>query len=262
MLRAVCHAHSLPLALTWIPCCYLKGIDNETMSALNKEDHSSSSDKLVLCIEESACYINDRKMEGFVHACVEHHLEEGQGTAGKAIQSNQPFFYPDVKAYDVGEYPLVQHARKYNLNAAVAIRLRSTFTNDDDYILEFFLPVNMRGSSEQQLLLDNLSGTMQRICKSLRTVTDAELSGISGSLVNLENGKVREFLPISGRNSQIGLMDVDKDSVSKISLKACNLRNNGIETTCNQVSCGCIYYSLILTIKLCYLATFQMACLC
>lgn len=262
MLRAVCHAHSLPLALTWIPCCYLKGIDNETMSALNKEDHSSSSDKLVLCIEESACYINDRKMEGFVHACVEHHLEEGQGTAGKAIQSNQPFFYPDVKAYDVGEYPLVQHARKYNLTAAVAIRLRSTFTNDDDYILEFFLPVNMRGSSEQQLLLDNLSGTMQRICKSLRTVTDAELSGISRSLVNLENGKVREFLPISGRNSQIGLMDVDKDSVSKISLKACNLRNNGIETTCNQVLCGCIYYSLILTIKLCYLATFQMACLC
>ncbi|KAI9082011.1 hypothetical protein K1719_036273 [Acacia pycnantha] len=233
VLRAVCHAHSLPLALTWIPCCYLKGIGNESMRVLIKEGHSSSSGKYVLCIEESACYVNDRKMEGFVHACVEHHLEKGQGTAGKAIQSNQPFFYPDVKVYDVGEYPLVQHARKYNLNTAVAIRLRSTFTNDDDYILEFFLPVDMRGSSEQQLLLDNLSGTMQRICKSLRTVTDAELSGISGSLVN-QNEKVRDFSPISRKNSQMELMDGGNDSVSKISFKACNLRNNGIEAAYNQ----------------------------
>ncbi|XP_054812354.1 protein NLP9-like [Prosopis cineraria] len=234
VLRAVCHAHSMPLALTWIPCCYLKGIGNETVRVRIKEGHSSFSDKCVLCIEESACYVNDRLMEGFIHACIEHHLEEGQGTAGKAIMSNQPFFYPDVKAYDVGEYPLVQHARKYNLNAAVAIRLRSTFTNDDDYILEFFLPVNMRGSSEQQLLLDNLSGTMQRICKSLRTVTDAELSGTSGSLVNLQNEKVRDLLPLSRRNTQIELMDGDKDSVSKISSKDCNLRNNGIEAAYNQ----------------------------
>jgi hypothetical protein len=27
-------------------------------------------------------------MESFVHACLEHHLEEGQGVAGKALQSN------------------------------------------------------------------------------------------------------------------------------------------------------------------------------
>ncbi|KAJ8774743.1 hypothetical protein K2173_017189 [Erythroxylum novogranatense] len=162
VLRAVCEAHRLPLALTWIPRNY-------------SESHSNG--KCVLCIEATACYVNNKEMEGFVHACAERYIKEGQGTAGKAVQSNHPFFFPDVKSYDITEYPLVQHARKYGLNAAVAIRLRSTYTTDDDYILEFFLPVNVKGSTEQQLLLNNLSGTMQRICKSLRTVSDAELVG-------------------------------------------------------------------------------------
>ncbi|KAF2321985.1 hypothetical protein GH714_005193 [Hevea brasiliensis] len=124
VLRAVCHAHSLPLALTWIPCNYMEEAVDEIIKVRVRE---------------------------------EHYIEEGQGIAGKALQSNHPFFFPDVKAYDIIEYPLVHHARKYGLNAAVAIRLRSTYTGDDDYILEFFLPVNMKGSSEQQLLLNNLS---------------------------------------------------------------------------------------------------------
>ncbi|KAI4334626.1 hypothetical protein L6164_019291 [Bauhinia variegata] len=230
VLRAVCHAHRLPLALTWIPCCYTEGIGNEIRGIRIREDNTNSSEKGVLCIEESACYITDRLMEGFVHACVEHHLEEGQGIAGKALKSNHPFFYHDVKTYDITEYPLVHHARKYNLNAAVAIRLRSTFTKDDDYILEFFLPVNMRGSSEQQLLLDNLSGTMQRICRRLRTVSDAELSGREGSQGGFQTEKASGFLLMSRRNSQIALTD----SIRKMP-KASNLRNNGIKAVHNQV---------------------------
>jgi hypothetical protein len=78
----------------------------------------------------------------------------------------------DVNNYDISEYPLVHHARKFGLNAAVSIRLRSTYTGDDDYILELFLLVNMKGSAEQQLLLTNLLGTMQRICNSLRKLSD------------------------------------------------------------------------------------------
>ncbi|KAJ1424496.1 RWP-RK domain [Sesbania bispinosa] len=238
VLRSVCHAHRLPLALTWIPCHYTEGTRGEATKLQIKEGRSSSSDKSILCIEESACYITDRVMEGFVRACIEHHLEEGKGIAGKALQSNHPFFYPDVKEYDISEYPLVHHARKYNLNAAVAIRLRSTYTNDDDYILEFFLPVNMRGSSEQQLLLDNLSGTMQRICRSLRTVSDAELSGIESSQVGFEKKNAPSFFPLSRGNSQIPLINGNHDSVQKMSLKASNLRNNGSEPSRNQEGNG------------------------
>ncbi|KAK9997351.1 hypothetical protein SO802_022037 [Lithocarpus litseifolius] len=126
VLRAVCHAHRLPLALTWIPCYYTEGAGDEMTRVRVREGNTISNEKCILCIEETACYVNDRTMEGFVHACLEHHLEEGQGIAGKALQSNHPFFYADVKNYDISEYPLVRHARKFGLNAAVSIRLRST----------------------------------------------------------------------------------------------------------------------------------------
>ncbi|KAK7261650.1 hypothetical protein RIF29_27966 [Crotalaria pallida] len=234
VLRSVCHAHRLPLALTWIPCCYTEGAGVEGTRIQIKEGHSSPSEKSILCIEESACYITDRAMEGFVHACIGHYLEGGKGIAGKALQSNHPFFYPDVKAYDISEYPLVQHARKYNLNAAVAIKLRSTYTNDDDYILEFFLPLNVRGSLEQQLLLDSLSGTMQKVCKSLRTVSDAELSGTEGSQTGFEKKNVLSFSPLSGRNSQIALENGNHDSVQKLSQEASSQRNSGIELSHKQ----------------------------
>jgi len=219
VLRAVCHAHRLPLALTWIPCT-LEEDGEKIMRIQARESNSNSNKKPVLCIEETACYVNDKEMQGFVHACAEHPLEEGQGVAGKAVQSNIPFFSSDVKNYHINEYPLVQHARKFQLNAAVAIRLRTTNTGSDDYILEFFLPINMKGTKEQQLLLDSLSGTMQRICRSLRTVADAELDGSMNSEVELCRSSQSCFprdVPmmnsqplVSGREfSRIGQMSFD-----------------------------------------------------
>ncbi|KAG7561456.1 RWP-RK domain [Arabidopsis thaliana x Arabidopsis arenosa] len=194
VLRAVCHAHRLPLALAWIPCSYSKGANGELVKIYGKNSKECS----LLCIEETSCYVNDMEMEGFVNACLEHYLREGQGIVGKALISNKPSFSSDVKTFDICEYPLVQHARKFGLNAAVATKLRSTFTGDSDYILEFFLPVSMKGSSEQQLLLDSLSGTMQRICRTLRTVSDAESAEgtefgfLSGEMTNLPQATVSD----------------------------------------------------------------------
>lgn len=231
VLRAVCHAHRLPLALTWIPCYYTEGDGDEMARVRVREGNTNSNEKCILCIEETACYVNDRTMEGFVYACLEHHLEEGQGIAGKALQSNHPFFYADVKNYDISEYPLVHHARKFGLNAAVSIRLRSTYTGEDDYILELFLPVNMKGSAEQQLLLNNLSGTMQRICKSLRTVSDAELFGVEGSKVAFQKEENQNFplMAMPGENSQLTLSDNDVNSTEKMPLEVSNTRNDIIE---------------------------------
>ncbi|KAK8703529.1 hypothetical protein V6N13_047184 [Hibiscus sabdariffa] len=195
VLHVICHAHSLPLALTWIPCNYTGEAEDEFIKVRAREGNKGWDGKCVLCIEDTACYINETEMQDFVHACVEHYLEEGQGIAGKTLQSNHPVFSADVKTYDVSDYPLVHHARKCNLNAAVAIRLRSTYTGDDDYILEFFLPINMKGSSEQQLLLNNLSSTMQRICRTLRTVSDAEI--VSQSKAEFQRVTVPTFLPMS-----------------------------------------------------------------
>ncbi|KAF3621143.1 Protein NLP9 [Capsicum annuum] len=223
VLRAVCHAHKLPLALTWIPCSFTKG--DESIRVHTRGCNASLNEKCVLCVEDTTCYVSDKEMQGFVHACMEHFLEEGEGIVGKALQSNYPFFYPDVKEYHISEYPLVHHARKCGLNAAVAIRLRSTFTGDDDYVLEFFLPISMKGSTEQQLLLNNLSGTMQRICRSLRTVSDAELVG-QGATFGLQDGSVPCLPPIalSRRNTQHTL-DNNSDSVNETPLGASNSKS-------------------------------------
>ncbi|XP_023639704.1 protein NLP8 isoform X1 [Capsella rubella] len=184
VLRAVCHAHKLPLAHTWIPCRKDRSI---------RVSGPNSGENCVLCIEETACYVNDMEMEGFVNACLEHCLREKEGIVGKAFISDQPFFSSDVKAYDISEYPLVQHARKYGLNAAVAIKLRSTYTGEDDYILELFLPVSMKGSLEQQLLLDSLSGTMQRICRTLRTVSEVRSTKKEVTKPGFRSGEISNF---------------------------------------------------------------------
>uniref|UniRef100_A0A0E0PB03 Protein NLP2 n=1 Tax=Oryza rufipogon TaxID=4529 RepID=A0A0E0PB03_ORYRU len=176
VLRAICHAHMLPLALTWVPTS--NGIDGGYV--VGKDGASfSQSGKTIIRIHESACYVNDGKMQGFLQACARRHLEKGQGIAGRALKSNLPFFSPDIREYSIEDYPLAHHARKFSLHAAVAIRLRSTYTGNDDYILEFFLPVSCKGSGEQQMLLNNLSSTMQRICKSLRTVYEAEVDNVN-----------------------------------------------------------------------------------
>ncbi|KAI3459768.1 hypothetical protein Pfo_016433 [Paulownia fortunei] len=231
VLRAVCYAHRLPLALTWIPCSYVEGHGDETIKVHAGGCNRSVNEKRVLCIEDTACYVNDKDMKGFVHACVEHYLEEGQGIVGKALQSNHPFFYPDVKEYHISEYPLVHHARKFGVNAAVAIRLRSIYTGDNDYILEFFLPVNMKGSTEQQLLLNNLSSTMQRICKSLRTVSDAELQAVEDSKVKLPDVDMRKIpaISLSRRSSEQSLISGNLNTVDPITQNVSESTTTGIE---------------------------------
>ncbi|KZV34829.1 hypothetical protein F511_00731 [Dorcoceras hygrometricum] len=215
VLRAVCHAHRLPVALAWIPCIYIEGSGSETKLA-SATGHMSLYKKWVLRIHDAACYVNDKDIQGFMHACTQHHLENGQGVAGKALQSNHAFFYSDVKEYHVHEYPLVHHARKFGLQAAVAVRLRSTFTGDDDYVLEFFLPVNLKGSTEQQLLLNNLSSTMQRICRTLRTVADAEFLGLEDTKDKLHGKEGKRIPPLSRRSSEHSLVNGDMNSPEQI----------------------------------------------
>lgn len=199
--------------------------------------------KCVLYIEDTACYAHDKDMKSFVHACAEHYLEEGQGIVGKAFQSNYPFFYPDVKDYHVSDYPLVHHARKVGLNAAIAIRVRSTYTGDSDYILELFLPLSMKGSIEHQIFLINLSITMQRICKSLRTVSHTELLKIDGSNTKLLDNIV-ESLPgrTLCRSYEQSLIDGESTYVNRLNENAPELMR--VECSHEQVTLRLVFCHL------------------
>ncbi|KAI5054731.1 hypothetical protein GOP47_0029876 [Adiantum capillus-veneris] len=168
VLMATCQTHKLPLAQAWVPC-RLKSHANTT------ESSRQGARDVGLCTGDSPYYLNDSGVKGFRQACSEHCLEKEQGVPGKAFVSNQPFFSCDVKDYSKADYPLVHYACVFNLGAAVAIRLRSVNTGESDYVLEFFLPQSCTELAEQQYLLNALSVTMQRVCRSLRTVTDAEM---------------------------------------------------------------------------------------
>ena len=136
--RAVCLTHRFPLALTWIPCDYTWGAVDDISKSHCRLCNSGFLRTCELSIERTASY-SDEEMQGFVNACEQLFLNTGQGAAGQAHRTYLPSFEPDVKEKHVSEYPRAHHVRKYNLNAAVAIVLRSTGAGCS-YILEFFLP--------------------------------------------------------------------------------------------------------------------------
>lgn len=176
VLTAVCEAHKLPLAQTWVPCRH----GNIIATGGGKMKNCASFDgscmgQVCMSTIDSAFYVVDAHMWGFRDACTEHHLQKGQGLPGKAFASNQPCFSKDISSFSKMQYPLVHYTRLFNLAAAVAIRLRSTHTGNDDYILEFFLPPDCKDSQKLQMLLKSLSVTIGHVCRSLRMLTDKEL---------------------------------------------------------------------------------------
>lgn len=167
VLRCVCDTHKLPLAQTWAPC-----------TQQHKGGCRHSDENFTHCVStvNSACYVADQEVTNFHEACSEYHLLKGEGIAGKAFLTNQPCFSEDITQFSKTEYPLAHHARVFNLHAAVAIRLRSTYTGSADFVLEFFLPINCREAEDQRQMLDSLSSVVERTCQSLRVVTDQELA--------------------------------------------------------------------------------------
>ncbi|XP_042002913.1 protein NLP2-like [Salvia splendens] len=167
VLRCVCDTHKLPLAQTWAPCIQQ-----------GKGGCRHSDENYTHCVStlDSACYVADQEVAGFHEACSEYHLLKGEGIAGKAFLTNQPCFSSNITEFSKTEYPLAHHARVFNLHAAVAIRLRSTYTEDADFVLEFFLPIDCKGPEDQRKMLDSLSSVVERTCQSLRVVTDQELA--------------------------------------------------------------------------------------
>ncbi|KAK9164703.1 hypothetical protein Syun_005605 [Stephania yunnanensis] len=166
VLRAVCETHRLPLAQTWMLC---------SQQGKGGCRHSDKNYGNCVSTVDSACYITDPHFRDFHEACSEHHLFRGQGVAGRAFLTNQPCFSSDITAMSKKHYPLSHYAKIFNLQAAVAICLRSIYSGNTDYVLEFFLPVNCRDPEEHKAMLNSLSIVIERVCQSLRVVTKKEL---------------------------------------------------------------------------------------
>jgi len=178
ILEYICHLHRLPLAVTWI--------------SHGQDGNTNSKGKRILCIDDSACYVNHWFMEGLVDEYARLRLEEGQGIAGKALQSNIHIQH-GISVLDPAEIPRARNFINWwvrNHHAAFAIRLTSTHPCKDDYVLEFLLPTCMKKASELVLLINKVLRTLQRKCLKLWKVWVRELNEASGSEVRLDDERM------------------------------------------------------------------------
>ncbi|KAJ4956658.1 hypothetical protein NE237_013441 [Protea cynaroides] len=176
ILTVVCETHKFPLAQTWVPCRHRSVLANG--GGLKKSCTSFDGNcmgQVCMSTTDVANYVVDAHMWGFRDACAEHHLQKGQGVAGRAFLSRGSCFSRDITQFSKIEYPLVHYARMFRLTSCFAICLRSTHTGSDDYVLEFFLPPSITNCREQESLLGSLLETMKQHFWSLRVASGKEL---------------------------------------------------------------------------------------
>ncbi|KAJ6749558.1 hypothetical protein OIU85_000220 [Salix viminalis] len=118
ILEYICPLYDIPVAVTWI--------------SYNSGGNTNSNEKCILCIDYSACYTL-MLVDKFVGAYALHRLEEGQAD------------FPDSDSQRLWQ--------NRTFSASFAIRLTSTHSCKDDYVLEFFLPYGMENTSKRELLI-------------------------------------------------------------------------------------------------------------
>ncbi|KAL8141570.1 hypothetical protein V2J09_014602 [Rumex salicifolius] len=156
------------LTETWVPCkhrsvlAYGGGLRKSCSSF-----DGSCMDQVCMSTTDVAFYVVDAHMWGFREACAEHHLQKGQGVVGRAFSSHGLCFCEAINRFSKMEYPLVHYAKMFGLGSSFAICLRSRYTGDDEYVLEFFLPVTLNDSMAQHTLLDSMLATMKQHFRSL-----------------------------------------------------------------------------------------------
>lgn len=140
-----------------------------------------------VCMSTSdvAVYVIDPHMWGFRDACIEHHLQKKQGVAGRAFESRSSCFSRDITKFCKTEYPLVHYARLFGLAGCLAACLQSDHTGSDDYILEFFLPLDCKEPGEQDALLDSILNLMKQCFRSLKMSDKGNVQGKSPVLVDV-----------------------------------------------------------------------------
>ncbi|KAJ6347270.1 hypothetical protein OIU76_003874 [Salix suchowensis] len=193
ILTMVCETHKLPLAQTWVPCMHRSVLTYG--GGLKKSCTSfdgNCNGQVCMSTTDVAFYVVDAHIWGFREACLEHHLQKGQGVAGRAFLSHSSCFCPDITQFSKNEYPLVHYARMFGLTSCFAIFLRSSYTGDDEYILEFFLPPSITDSHEQKTLLGSILSTMKQDFQSLKVASgmDLEEEGFVEMIQATTNGKL------------------------------------------------------------------------
>ncbi|XP_059663512.1 protein NLP6-like [Cornus florida] len=175
-LQVMCKKHKLPLAQMWIPCRF------NTLNTDGNMDNSSSNTFFdVSCVGQvlhgpnEVSYLVDYNLVEFSGLCASNDLQRGQGVVGRAYLSHKPCFCRDITQFSLTEYPLLPGARHFGLTGCFSISLRSCYTREVDYVLEFFLNRKRAYGKDTSTLLCSMLETMKQHFPSFKLSSGEEL---------------------------------------------------------------------------------------
>ncbi|PWA68927.1 PB1 domain-containing protein [Artemisia annua] len=153
ILKVVCDSHKLPLAQTWAisPLSTLASHEQILEKKCGSFD-TKCLGKVCMSTASLPYYVPDLGMWSFRKACREQHLDMYRGLVGRALLSRGSCFCEDVTKLGEEEYPLVHNAQMSGLTRCFSIFLHSVEGNHD-YVLEFFLPLNIKDVRHVQVNL-------------------------------------------------------------------------------------------------------------
>ncbi|GMQ05901.1 hypothetical protein CsSME_00050717 [Camellia sinensis var. sinensis] len=163
VLKVVREDHGLLLAQAWAPC----GVDC-TCRALVKGDifhviHNFNN-RFEYCQ-----FLAVNSLSGF---------RKWQGVVGRAFSSPNVLLCKDVTQLSIIDYPLAHYARYHKLGCCFAICLQSSFTGNDIYVLECFMPPSNKDYyGNQQTALRKILETMKKNFHSFKLASGEELGG-------------------------------------------------------------------------------------
>ncbi|CAK9180649.1 unnamed protein product [Ilex paraguariensis] len=183
-LDEVCKALQIPFAQTWITCL-------DSVAGYSFFD-GSGHDKLTTVNAPFFMAVDDLYRFHITHQL--YHIQKGKGVVGRAFLSHNACFCKDTTKLSIIEYPLVHHAYDAGLTSSFVISLRSSYTGDFVYILEYFLPPVKIDGEDLQMFLDSLLGTMKQHFHSFRVASGELGEKLSVEVIKLSmDDKLNSF---------------------------------------------------------------------
>lgn len=156
ILRVVCEIHRLPLAQTWAISPFSSVASHEQILQMSCNSFNSRClGKTCLSTAALPFHVQDLGLWPLRKACKELHLDKSCSFVGKVLFSRGSYFCEDVTKLSEEEYPLVHYAHINGITSCFAIYLHSVESNVD-YVLEFFLPLNIEEGRHVQNLVQTL----------------------------------------------------------------------------------------------------------
>ncbi|KAI8569800.1 hypothetical protein RHMOL_Rhmol02G0304900 [Rhododendron molle] len=171
--KSVCYIHNLPLALAWVSCHSC----NDLLQSLFQFCVLYSTDE------------NDDDLDDFMNVSKDCLLKKGQVT-GRILPFPNLLYCSDVKQFSIAEFPLVPYARNCELGGWFTMCLQSSYTRDELYVLEFFLPESDEIHENILSKLRLILGTMEEYFKTFKLASGQGLGeALSVEVIDFQNGQ-------------------------------------------------------------------------